>query len=111
MTDFNEMLNMARDMQSKMADMQSKVENITAEGQAAGGMVKVTLSGKGTVKSVHIDADMFGQGADDKTIVEDLVAAAFNDAMTRLEATRAEEMQKVTGGLGLPTDMLKNLGL
>ncbi len=107
MVDFNDMMSMAQSMQSKMTAMQEEVLAMEVDGKAGAGMVTVTVNGRGFVKSVTIDQSLFSEGADDKTVVEDLIAAALNDAISNLETQKQEKMGELTGGLGLPPDIMK----
>jgi DNA-binding YbaB/EbfC family protein len=100
MKNLGDMMKQVQAMQSRMAEMQAKVEQMTATGQSGGGMVKVTLTGKGTMTGLAIDASLFKP--DDREIVEDLIVAAHNDAKVKADAMMAEEMKQVTGGLPLP---------
>jgi nucleoid-associated protein EbfC len=90
-------------MQSRMAEMQAKLEQATVTGQSGGGLVKVTLSGKGAMAAIAIDASLLKP--EEKEILEDLIAAAHADARNKVEAMMAQEMQSVTGGLPLPPGM------
>jgi nucleoid-associated protein EbfC len=87
-------------MQSKMGDMQTKLESMTVSGQSGGGLVKVALNGKGSLQSVTIDPSLMKE--DEREILEDLLVAAHADAKGKVEAAAAEEMKTVTGGLPLP---------
>lgn len=104
---FDEMMEMARNLEAKMGDMKSRIADLQATGEAGAGMVSVTLAGDGRVKNIKMDPNLFGaQSEEDRTLAEDLIAAAFNDARSRLEKVLAEEMASATGDLGLPADML-----
>lgn len=103
MKNLSDMMKQVQAMQSKMADMQSKLETASVTGLAGGGLVKVTLSGKGTMTALDIDASLFKE--EDKEIIEDLVIAAHADAKAKSEAMIAEEMKSVTGGMALPPGM------
>jgi DNA-binding YbaB/EbfC family protein len=94
------MMKQVQAMQSRMTEMQAKVEQLTVTGQSGGGMVKVTLNGKGVMKSLMIEPSLLKP--EDREIVEDLIVAAHNDAKAKAEALMAEEMKQVTGGLALP---------
>ena len=94
------MMKQAQQMQSRMAEMQAALEAATMQGQAGGGMVKVTLSGKGDLKAVSIDPALMV--ADDREVLEDLLLAAHADAKQKVEAMMAEEMQKATAGMNIP---------
>ena len=97
------MLKQAQQMQQKMADMQAALESAEVDGTAGGGMVTVTLSGKGEMKRIRIDPSI--ANPDDVEMLEDLILAAHKDAKGKAEAYAAEEMKKVTGGLELPPGM------
>jgi DNA-binding YbaB/EbfC family protein len=100
MKNLGEMMKQVQAMQSRMAEMQAKLEQAAVTGQSGGGMVKVTLNGKGTMTAIVIDPSLLR--ADEKDIVEDLIIAAHSDARSKSEAMMAEEMKSVTGGLSLP---------
>lgn len=87
-------------MQSRMTEMQAKLEEATVTGQSGGGLVKVTLSGKGAMTGLMIDPSLLKP--EEKDILEDLIVAAHTDAKVKSEAMMAEEMKSVTGGLPLP---------
>ena len=87
-------------MQSRMGDMQAKLEQLAITGQSGGGLVKVTLNGTGSLQSVTIDPSLMK--ADEREILEDLIVAAHADAKGKVEAAAAEEMKSITGGLPLP---------
>ncbi len=90
-------------MQSKMGDMQTKLESLVITGQSGGGLVKVTMNGKGALQSVAIDPSLMK--AEEREILEDLLVAAHADAKGKVEATAADEMKSITGGLPLPPGM------
>jgi len=94
-----QLMKQAQAMQERMQRAQEELATIEVEGQAGAGLVKVTLTCKYDVKRVSIDPSLVG---DDREMLEDLVAAAFNDAARRVEATVAERMGGLTAGLGLP---------
>ena len=96
-----------QEMQSRMEEVKAKLAEITAEGQAGGGMVKVTAGGDKRVRHVHIDPEILS----DKEMVEDLVAAATNQALENAEAKAQEEMQEVTKGMMPPGMNLSQFGL
>ena len=100
MKNLGDMMKQVQAMQSRMADMQAKLEQTAVTGQSGGGLVKVTLNGKGAMTGIEIDASLLKP--DEKEIVEDLVVAAHTDAKTKSEAMMAEEMKSVTGGMALP---------
>jgi DNA-binding YbaB/EbfC family protein len=98
--DFMGMMKQAAQLQSKMQALQAELDTITVDGTAGGGMVTVTLTAKGDLKSVKIDDSMMKPG--EAEIVEDLLVAAHAEARKRAEAVLQETMQSVTGGLPLP---------
>jgi len=93
----------AKEMQSKAAEMQKAVEAIEVEGQSGAGMVKLTLSGKSDLKRLDVEASLLKP--EDKTMLEDLILAAHNDAKTKLERRLAEEMQRMSRDMGLPAGL------
>src|SRR5262245_61626504 len=100
MKNFTDLMKQAQQIQQKFAEAQERLAAVEAEGQSGGGMVKVTINGKGIAKRVQIDPTL----ADPKDVgmLEDLLLAAFNDAKSKVEAASADEMKKVTGGMPLP---------
>ncbi|HEY5379263.1 MAG TPA: YbaB/EbfC family nucleoid-associated protein [Pseudolabrys sp.] len=100
MADFMGMMKQAAQLQSKMQAMQAELDTITVEGTAGGGMVTVTLTAKGDLKSVKLDESLIKPS--DKEIIEDLLVAAHADARRKAETVLQEKMKAVTGGLALP---------
>ena len=94
------LMKQASQMQSKMAEMQAKLEGMEIEGASGAGMVQITLSGKGDLKRVKIDPKLLDPG--ESEMLEDLLIAAHADGKRKLEAETAAEMEKVTGGMSLP---------
>ncbi|GAB1718532.1 MAG: nucleoid-associated protein [Nitrosospira sp.] len=92
----------AQQMQENMKNMQEKLASIEVEGQSGAGMVKVVMTCRHDVKRVTIDDSLMG---DDKDMLEDLIAAAVNDAVRRVETTAQEKMAGLTSGLTLPPGM------
>ena len=103
MTDFNNMLKQAQELQKKMADAQKKVEELEAEGTSGGGLVIVKINGKNVTTSLSIDESLISK--DEKEILEDLIVAALNDARENVQKKISEEMSSLTGGLKLPPGM------
>ncbi|MGH7034062.1 MAG: YbaB/EbfC family nucleoid-associated protein [Stellaceae bacterium] len=103
MKNLGQMLKQAQEMQSRMAELQAQLAGVELTGSAGGGLVQVTLNGKGEMKQVKIDKSLMV--ADEIEVLEDLILAAANDAKSRVEAHVAGEMQKLTGGLQLPPGM------
>ena len=98
-----DIMKQAGQMQAKMADMQVALEQVFVTGQAGGGLVKVTMSGKFTVKAIEIDPSLLK--TDEKEMLEDLVLTALGDAKSKAEAVAAEQMKSLTAGLPLPPGM------
>lgn len=92
----------AQKMQEDMQRAQEELANMEITGQAGGGMVKVVMTGRHDLKRVSIDDSLMG---DDKEMLEDLIAAAVNDAVRQLEQTTQERMSGLTAGLNLPGGM------
>ena len=93
------LMKQAQQMQENMKKMQEQLAEIEVEGQAGAGLVKVTMTCRNDVRRVSIDPSLL---TDDKDMLEDLVAAAFNDAVRKAEATSQEKMGSMTSGLPLP---------
>ena len=90
----------AETIEKQMSEMQGKLDTIEVEGAAGGGLVKIRCSAKGRVLGVSIDDSMLAPA--DKGILEDLVAAAFNDARSKADAVSGAEMARMQQGMGLP---------
>ena len=103
MADFLGLMKQATELKSKMDALQAELDLIEVEGSAGGGMVTVKMTGKGEVKSVHIDVSLMKP--DEKEVAEDLIVAAHGDARRRAEATLQEKMKNIAGGLPLPPGM------
>lgn len=93
------LMKQAQMMQENMKKMQEQLASVEVEGQSGAGMVKVIMTCRHDVKRVSIDPSLFG---DDKDMLEDLVAAAMNDAVRKVETTSQEKMGALTSGMGLP---------
>lgn len=100
MKDLNDILAMAQNVQNELAKAQESLDTIEVQGASGGGLVKVTASAKGRIISVSIDDTLLVPG--EKQMLEDLVAAAFNDARAKADAASSTEMSKMTSGLPLP---------
>jgi len=96
------LMKQAQQMQENLKKAQEEIAAMQVEGQAGAGMVKVTMTGRHDVKRVSIDSSLMG---DDKDMLEDLIAAAVNDAVRRLETLTQEKMGGLTSGFGLPPGM------
>lgn len=95
------LMKQAQQMQENMKKMQEQLALIEVEGQSGAGLVKVVMTCKNDVKRVTIDPSLLAEG-EDKELLEDLVAAAFNDAVRKAESTTQEKMGSMTSGLPLP---------
>jgi DNA-binding YbaB/EbfC family protein len=100
MKNLGQMMKQVQELQVRMQAVQEKLERMTIEGRSGGGLVNVTLDGKGTLTAVAIDPSLMKEG--EKEILEDLLIAAHADARAKLQQAMAEEMKEVTGGLPLP---------
>lgn len=103
MKNLGNMMKQAQQMQAKMAEMQAKIAEIEVEGAAGGGMVKVTVTGKGEARRIQIDKTLINP--DEAEMLEDLLVAAFNDARVKSETLMQGEMSKLTAGLNLPAGL------
>ncbi|MDZ4741410.1 MAG: YbaB/EbfC family nucleoid-associated protein [Alphaproteobacteria bacterium] len=103
MKNIGDLMKQAQMLQQRFQEAQEKVNLVEAEGQSGGGMVKVTLNGKGLAKAVRIDPSLIDPK--DAGMLEDLLVAAINDARVKLDAKVSDEMSKATGGLPLPPGM------
>ncbi len=100
MNNLGQMMKQAQEMQAKMADLQARLARIEVSGSAGAGLVSVTLSGNGEVRRVKIDPSLADPA--EVGVLEDLIAAAANDARAKVEARVQEETQRLMGGLSLP---------
>ena len=96
------LMKQAQQMQEKMKKAQDEIAKLEVIGESGAGLVKVTMTGSHSVRRVEIDPTLF---EDDKDMVEDLVSAAFNDAVRRVEEQNKEKMAAATGGMQLPPGM------
>ena len=103
MKNIGQIMKQAQQMQTKMAELQEQLAELEVSGSSGGGMVQVTMSGKGELRGVKIDPSL--ANPDDVEVLEDLIMAAANDAKAKVEVRVQEEMQKLTGGLQLPPGM------
>lgn len=103
MKDIMGMMNAAGEMKAKMEAMQAELAELVVEGNSAGGMVVVALTGKGDMRGLKIDPSLLKP--EDAEMVEDLIIAAFNDAKGKSEAEAQRKMAEVTAGLPIPPGM------
>ena len=101
--DLNKLMEMAQNAQSELQKATQNLESIEVEGIAGGGLVKIRATAKGTILGIDIDESLLQPS--EKAMVEDLVAAAINDARAKADQAENSEMQKVTSGLPLPPGM------
>ena len=99
MTDFKKILDKAKELEAKMKESQEKIKNITVEGISGTNSVKVILNGEGEIIKIDISPETLKE---EKTIIEDLIMAAHNNAKIKLKSKTTEEITKATGGLGVP---------
>ncbi|MDX1901336.1 MAG: YbaB/EbfC family nucleoid-associated protein [Gammaproteobacteria bacterium] len=103
---FGELMKKAQEMQKKMQEIQQQIAEMEVSGQSGGGLVKITMTGQHFAKKVTLDASLMKE---EKTIIEDLIAAAINDGTGKIEKGTREKMSSLTGiklpeGFNLPTD-------
>jgi DNA-binding YbaB/EbfC family protein len=101
--DFMKMMQAAKSLQANMSAMKDEIAAIEVTGQSAGGMVTMTVSGKGEIRALAIDPSLIKP--EDKEILEDLIIAAQRDAMAKVEAALQEKMAEMSGKFGLPPGM------
>lgn len=98
--DLMKMMKQAKELQEKMSTLQEEVADFEVEGSSGGGLVRLTLSGKGIMSKLTIDQTLFNE--DEKEILEDLIVAAYNDAKSKSETLLQEKTQEALSGLNLP---------
>ena len=99
MTDFKKILDKAKEIETKMKESQKNIKKIRVEGISGSNSVKVILDGEGEMQKIEISDEIFRE---DKSIVEDLIVAAHNNAKSQLKTKTNEEISKATGGFGIP---------
>ena len=99
MTDFSKILNKAKELETKMKESQEKIKNIQVEGISGANSVKVTLNGDGELIKLEISPETINE---EKSIIEDLIVAAHNNAKAQLKIKTSEEISKATGDFGIP---------
>ena len=99
MTDFTKILDKAKELESKMKESQEKIKNIEVEGTSGTNSVKVKLNGEGEMIELKISPETIRE---EKSIIEDLIVAAHNNAKVQLKSKTSEEISKATGGFGIP---------
>jgi DNA-binding YbaB/EbfC family protein len=99
MTDFTKILNKAKELEAKMKESQEKIKNIKVEGISGANSVKITLNGDGEMIQIDISPETMKE---EKSIIEDLIVAAHNNAKIQLKSKTSEEISKATGGFDIP---------
>ena len=99
MTDFSKILDKAKELETQMKKSQEKIKNIQVEGISGANSVKVTLNGEGEMVKLEISPETIKE---EKTIIEDLIVAAYNNAKVQLKSKTSEEISKATSGFGIP---------
>jgi hypothetical protein len=101
--DMAKIMKQAQEMQAKMAEAQTRLDEVTVVGEAGAGLVKVTATAKGAVRALSVDPSLFNPA--EREVVEDLIVAAIKDAQARAADAAQQEMGKITEGLELPPGM------
>ena len=96
---FGNIMKQAQQMQEKMQQLQDEIANLKVEGQSGAGLVKVVMTGRHDVKTIQIDDSLLSE---EKSMLEDLIAAAVNDAVRRVEEANKDKMASLTGGMQMP---------
>jgi len=99
MTDFNKILDKAKELESKMKESQENIKKIRAEGVSGSNSIKIVLDGEGEMQKIEISDETLKEK---KSIIEDLIVAAHNNAKIQLKTKTTEEISKATGGFGIP---------
>ena len=99
MTDFSKILDKAKELETKMKESQENIKKIEATGVSGANSVKVTLNGDGEIVKLDLSQEILNE---EKTIIEDLITAAHNNAKSQLKTKTSEEITKATGGFGIP---------
>ena len=99
MPDFTKILNKAKELEAKMKESQEKIKNIKVEGMSGANSVKITLNGDGEMIQIDISPETMKE---EKSIIEDLIVAAHNNAKAQLKSKTSEEISKATGGFDIP---------
>ena len=99
MTDFSKILDKAKELENKMKESQEKIKSIKVEGISGSNSVKVTLNGEGEMIGIFISDDIMKE---DKSVIEDLIVAAHNNAKEKLKSKTSEEISKAAGGFNIP---------
>ena len=107
LADMSKMMKAAQEMETKMGELQEKLNTMTVVGESGAGLVKATATAKGELTALDIDPSIFNP--DEKEVVEDLILAAVKDAQSKATQKHSEEMSNLTESLGLPADLKSKL--
>ena len=99
MKDFQKILDKAKELETTMKEKQEKIKKIEAEGISGGNKIKITLNGEGEIKKIEMSDDLFKE---DKSVIEDLIIAAHNNAKANLKVKTNEEISKISSDIGIP---------
>ena len=99
MTDFQKILDKAKELETSMKEKQEKIKKIEAEGISGGNKIKITLNGEGEIKKIEMSDDLFKE---DKSVIQDLIIAAHNNAKANLKVKTNEEISKISSDIGIP---------
>ena len=99
MTDFQKILDKAKELETSMKEKQEKIKKIEAEGISGGNKIKITLNGEGEIKKIEMSDDLFKEN---KSVIEDLIIAAHNNAKANLKVKTNEEISKISSDIGIP---------
>ena len=99
MTDFSKIIEKAKELEAKMKESQEKIKSITIAGVSGANSVKVILNGEGEMLSINLSKETMNE---EKSIIEDLIVAAYNNAKVQIKSKTAEEISKATDGFGIP---------
>ena len=99
MTDFQKILDKAKELETSMKEKQEKIKKIEAEGISGGNKIKITLNGEGEIKKIEMSDDLLNEK---KSVIEDLIIAAHNNAKANLKVKTNEEISKISSDIGIP---------
>lgn len=99
MTDFQKILDKAKELETSMKEKQEKIKKIEAEGISGGNKIKITLNGEGEIKKIEMSDDLLNEN---KSVIEDLIIAAHNNAKANLKVKTNEEISKISSDIGIP---------
>ena len=99
MTDFTKILDKAKELEAKMKESQEKIKEIKVEGVSGSNSVRITLDGEGEMQKIELSEEVIKE---EKSIIEDLIVAAHNNAKSQIKSKTSEEISKATGSMGIP---------